>query len=127
MEIVKRWLGKADEDFGFASTYLNDVHTSYFNQICFHFQQAAEKYLKSYVVAKGLKFEKVHNLKLLLELCAKDYREFKNLMEECLFLNSFYIEPRYPVDIPFETDKSDAMKAKESAKRIGDFVKKLLQ
>lgn len=40
-EIVKEWIEKAEEDFGFAS--LNIEHGNYFAQTCFHFQQAAEK------------------------------------------------------------------------------------
>lgn len=49
-EVVKEWIEKAEEDFGFASTSIE--HTDYFAQICFHFQQAAEKYLKAFVTAQ---------------------------------------------------------------------------
>jgi len=45
-KIIDEWLNKADEDFNFASTVMkNGIYVS---QICFHFQQAAEKYLKTY-------------------------------------------------------------------------------
>lgn len=43
-EIVKEWIKKADEDYGFASA--NIEHEDFFPQICFHFPQAAEKILK---------------------------------------------------------------------------------
>ena len=46
-KIIEEWLEKADEDFGFASLNLNDPESPYYAQICFHFQQAAEKYLNS--------------------------------------------------------------------------------
>ncbi len=46
-EIIKEWISKADEDFEFALSNLKEGKT-FFSQICFHFQQAAEKYLKSY-------------------------------------------------------------------------------
>lgn len=44
LEIVKEWIKKADEDFDFAEVVLE--HKAFYPQICFHFQQAAEKYLK---------------------------------------------------------------------------------
>lgn len=40
-KVVKEWIEKADEDFGFASSALEIGN--YFAQICFHFQQATEK------------------------------------------------------------------------------------
>lgn len=53
-EIVKEWINKADEDYGFASESIDN--TDYFAQICFHFQQAAEKYLKAFIIANELEF-----------------------------------------------------------------------
>jgi HEPN domain-containing protein len=41
-EIVREWLSKANEDFEFALINLEEGKT-FFAQICFHFQQAAEK------------------------------------------------------------------------------------
>ena len=44
--IVKEWVSKADEDFYFARVNLEEKKR-FFAQICFHFHQAAEKYLKA--------------------------------------------------------------------------------
>jgi HEPN domain-containing protein len=55
--IVKEWLEKADEDFRFAETNLRSGN-EFYTQISFHFQQAAEKYLKAYIIHKGLAFDK---------------------------------------------------------------------
>jgi len=46
IEIVREWLAKADEDFEFARANFEEGEP-FFAQICFHFQQAVEKYLKS--------------------------------------------------------------------------------
>lgn len=43
--LIIEWLAKADEDYGFASSVIKD--SVYYGQICFHYQQAAEKYLKA--------------------------------------------------------------------------------
>jgi HEPN domain-containing protein len=42
--LVLEWLKKADEDFDFASSIIDD--STFYAQICFHFHQAAEKYSK---------------------------------------------------------------------------------
>jgi hypothetical protein len=44
-ELFQEWLNKAEEDFGFAASVIQQ--SPYFAQICFHFHQAAEKYLKA--------------------------------------------------------------------------------
>jgi len=50
IEIISEWLKKADEDFQFALINLKEQRPFY-AQICFHFHQVAEKYLKAYIVA----------------------------------------------------------------------------
>lgn len=44
--VVREWLHKADEDFRFAEANLRE-ESEFYAQLCFHFQQAAEKYLKA--------------------------------------------------------------------------------
>ena len=51
VEIIKEWISKVDEDFEFALLNLKEGKT-FFSQICFHFQQASEKYLKSFMIAQ---------------------------------------------------------------------------
>jgi len=124
-QIIKEWLNEADEDFNFASVSLKE-QDRFFSRICFHFQQAAEKYLKAFIVAKELGLKKIHNLRILLEICQKKDKEFKKLKESCLFLNAFYIDTRYPAFWPIGRTRAEAEKAKESAQKIGNFVKEKL-
>ena len=56
--VTSEWLAKADEDLEFALSIIED--SAFYAQICFHFHQAAEKYLKSYIIARGLEFKKIH-------------------------------------------------------------------
>ena len=44
-EILNEWRTKADDDFEFARINLEE-EKPFFAQICFHFHQSAEKYLK---------------------------------------------------------------------------------
>lgn len=66
--IAQEWLAKAGEDFGFALVNLQE-RKPFAAQICFHFHQAAEKYLRAYIVAHDLEFRKIHDLLLLLATC----------------------------------------------------------
>jgi len=123
-EIVKEWIEKAKEDYGFACVGLE--RTDYFAQVCFHFQQAAEKYLKAFIVANKLEFRAVHNLLELLEICRQNEPNIEELEQACRFLNPFYIDTRYPISWPSHYDKDTAVKAKKMADEIRGWLKKSL-
>jgi len=81
--IIDEWLAKAEDDFRFAEMVLSE-EKEYYNQICFHFQQSAEKYLKSFIVANNLGFEKTHDLPLLLQKCIRKDPAFGDLQDSCV-------------------------------------------
>jgi HEPN domain-containing protein len=120
--IVREWLEKADEDFQFAQTNLTSG-SEFYAQISFHFQQAAEKYLKAYVIAKGLAFEKTHDLVHILRICASFEPEFHALKEDCIILNTSYIETRYPVHWPMDYTKETAEQSRTAAANIARTVR----
>ena len=123
-EIAREWIDKAEEDYGFACAGMEC--TEYFAQICFHFQQAAEKCLKAFIIAKALNFRPVHNLLELLKTCGQAAPDIDELEEACRFLNAFYIDTRYPVRWPAAYDKSAAVRAKEMAGAIRDWAARAL-
>jgi len=123
-EIVKEWIEKAEEDYGFACAGLEC--TNYFAQVCFHFQQAAEKYPKAFIVANKLEFRAVHNLLELWEICRQNEPNIEELQQACRFLNPFYIDTRYPIHWPAHYDKDTAVKAKNMTAEIRDRVTKSL-
>lgn len=121
-KIVKEWLDEAEEDFIFASVSLKE-RDKFFSRICFLFQQAAEKYLKAYIVAYDLPFEKIHDLTKLVRLCMTKEDSFEEIMDEAEFLTDLYVDTRYPAMWPVGRSKKEAKKAEKAAKTIGDFVK----
>lgn len=124
-KIVKEWLDKADQDFGFSDTSLPEVE--YYDQVCFFFQQAGEKYLKAYIIRYDLAFQKEHNLLRLLEICKARDCEFEKIREACKILTPFYTETRYPNATRAVFTREDATRAREAAKEIGDFVKRKIK
>jgi HEPN domain-containing protein len=120
--IVEEWLRKADEDFFFAETNLKGG-SEFYAQICFHFQQAAEKYLKTYIICKDLAFDKVHDLVHLLKTCSRFEAAFSALKEDCILLNTAYIETRYPVHWPTNYTKESAELSRIAALNIARMVR----
>ena len=123
--IVREWLEKANEDFNFATSSLRDG-SGFYAQLCFHFQQAAEKYLKAYIIANNLNFDRVHDLVHLLKTCSAHSMEFCELKEECILLNTAYIETRYPVHWPIEYTRETALQAQNAAENIARKVRERL-
>lgn len=123
--IVEEWLKKADDDFRFAEANLKG-RSEFYAQICFHFQQAAEKYLKAYIIGKGLAFDKVHNLVHLLKTCSTFEPAFAALKEDCILLNTAYIETRYPVSWPANYTKETAEQSRTAAVNIAHMVRNQL-
>ncbi len=125
VQIIDEWLQKADEDFQFACSVIED--SLFYAQICFHFHQAAEKYLKSFIIAYDLGFKKIHDLPVLLKKCLSTERRLEALMDNCTFLNAFHIEARYPVHWPTHYTKDMALEAKEAVEQIRTHVLPLLE
>lgn len=123
--IIREWLNKAEEDLRFAEANLLEGNV-FFAQICFHFQQAAEKYLKAYIIGKGLDFGRVHDLVHLLRTCAAHDPTFDELKEDCILLNTAYIETRYPVHWPTNYTKETAEQAHAAAVGIAGKVRSQL-
>jgi len=124
-KIIQEWLHKADEDFDFAKSIIED--STFYAQICFHFQQSAEKYLKAVIVADELEFHKIHDLIILLKTCLHSRPELIGLMPHCKVLNRYYIDTRYPVHWPTDYSKETAFKAKAAAESIRDAVRACLK
>jgi len=123
--VISEWLKKADEDLEFAISVVEE--STFYAQICFHFHQASEKYLKSFIIAQDLNFKKIHDLQVLLKSCLPKDPKLQELMDDCKFLNRFYIDTRYPVHWPTQYTKEEALKAKKAAEHICDVIKSALE
>jgi HEPN domain-containing protein len=123
--IIREWAAKADEDFEFALVNLKEGKP-FAALICFHFHQSAEKYLKAFIVAHDLEFMKSHDLPALLRICGAKEPSLIRLSPDCEYLNTFYIETRYPVHWPTHFTVEEAEKALSSAQSIKSAIEKSL-
>jgi len=120
---AEEWLKYARSDFLVAKDNFKLGHYSYVCQLC---QQAAEKYLKAFLVAHGQEPKRTHILRELIADCSKLEPSLKELMPEAKELEQYYIPTRYPVG-PFGVfGKKDAQAAISAAKRIIVSISRLL-
>ncbi len=115
------WLKYADADLESAEI-LNTQYKKPLNIICYHCQQAAEKYLKGFLISKNIPFGKTHDLLKIIESCQEIDDIFSVLIKDCIMLNPYSIITRYPSELELIDDDADS--AIESAKRIKEYVMK---
>lgn len=117
-EAGRAWLQKAESDLAAAELCVN-AGTA-LDAACFHCQQAAEKSLKAWLVARETTFPFVHDLGKLLTLCSKTTPDFERLRQCALGLTPFAVEMRYDAD--FWPAASDAAEALQAARAIHQMV-----
>ena len=117
----KDWLEKGNHDLEDAQRLFENG--GYTDTICFLCQQAAEKYLKGYLVAKNAVPAAIHHLEDLARNCAKFEKDFLELLDSCLLLTRYYIETRYPPLVPIEYTKDETKKAIAIAEEITALIK----
>jgi len=119
-ELIDSWIAKAEKDLLSAKHELSfpDAVTE---TVCFHCQQAVEKYVKAYLVFLGVSFTKTHEIGELITICENKDSEISVLKEEADKLTDYAIEVRYP-DEWFEPTLEEAKEAFEIAKNMKEFV-----
>ena len=94
-ELTAEWLAKAEEDYSVATGLLRRRKVPA-DSICFHAQQAAEKYLKAVLQEHGVRFGKTHDLEGLLRLCSTVLPPLTLLVPDAELLNDYAVRYRYP-------------------------------
>ena len=93
------------------------------DQLCFHCQQSAEKYLKALLEELSLHVPKTHDLLLVLSLLLPHYSELISLRRGLAFLTTFAVEVRYPDD---NATKRQGLSALRWAVRVRDSCRAIL-
>jgi HEPN domain-containing protein len=92
---VEQWIAKAEQDFALASELLAEDRP-FWDAICFHAQQAAEKYLKAYLVYREVDFPKTHDVEHLLDLIEEADAELAGDLRDIAPLSAYAVAARYP-------------------------------
>ncbi|MBE0535246.1 MAG: HEPN domain-containing protein [Phycisphaerae bacterium] len=97
LQLLRQWVGKADEDLRTAEHILTLEEACPFSSVCFHAQQCVEKYLKALLLSHNTPFGRTHDLVRLYDLLAEQHRRLLDV-EELAVLNRYAVEARYPGD-----------------------------
>jgi len=116
---VIEWIMIADEDL-YSAKILNEQIRRPYEIICYHCAQATEKYLKGYLAFVDFVAPKTHNLSLLLDLCIENSNDFEVIRTECVILNKFANDIRYPHRI--EIKEEDVIYAINAVERIKNII-----
>jgi len=122
MKEFEKWLKKAENDLLVITNNLSAEQIP-IDACCFHAQQASEKYLKAFLVSKGVYFPQIHDLVALNNLCINANPSFTEIIEAALNLSDYAIAPRYP-DALDDLTIQDANDALKDAITIKNFILK---
>lgn len=114
------WLYHAYQDLLSAKILIDDKRL--YEQVVFHCQQAIEKSLKAFLLYKAHRLLDGHNLTWLCKQAAMLDSEFTAWIEKSTQLNRFYIETRYPADIPANITRDFAQTVLDDTGRLVDVV-----
>lgn len=88
------WLEVAADDLERVSRRLAEGDVA---DAAVHLQQALEKYLKAFLLSKGWKLERIHDLRALLEEAAGYAPGLKQFRRLCAEITAYYFQERYPI------------------------------
>ena len=116
-DLVRGWLRRARSDLVAMEVLLN---AGAFDSACFHAQQAAEKYLKAFLIHHETQFPFTHELDKLIKLCAGIDPSFQSLATTADSLTPYAMKLRY--DETFWPALEEAQAARASALAVKEFV-----
>lgn len=120
-DLAIRWFNKANNDL-IAGKYILSMPDPLADIICFHSQQAVEKYLKGFLAFHKLEIPRTHKLEELISLCEEIDSEFSGLYEISSELSSYAVDVRYPMEGNYDVMIDEAHRAIEIAGKIKIFV-----
>ena len=124
-EIVNEWLNYANMDM-ISAQYLTSLKPMPYEIICYHCQQTVEKLLKAYIIFNDGELLRTHDLIELNTICSTYCSDFSNIMDNCINLNDYSVQVRYPYH-QFDIEEIDVENALKDMEIINNFVRKRIK
>ena len=78
--------------------------------------------MKAYLLLRRQPPKRIHHLDVLLEDCIALDGSFQHLVDDAVFLKRYYLESRYPDDLPQDVRPAEAAEAMTAMSHVRDFV-----
>ena len=88
----------------------------------YHLQQAVEKYLKGFLLSKGWKLKRIHDLEVLLNDALKYEKTLEKYRSLCQKITGYYMIDRYPLPAAPTLTKEEVQ---ESVAEAEQFIQRL--
>jgi len=116
-DLAKGWFLKAEQDIKNIEIILDANSTDApYDTLCFHAQQASEKYLKGFLAFYSLPIPKTHDIEELIQLCSQINNEFSEIIVDSVILSQYAVSTRY--DFEFWPDREEAQESLRIALQI---------
>jgi len=103
-EDIPEWFELAFEDLGAAKVLLQD---GFKRGALLHIQQAIEKALKGWLLARNWKLQKTHDLLILAKAAKERGRDLQFIMDDMDLLSTCYFLDRYPAVAIIDFEQSE--------------------
>lgn len=121
-EYARMWLAKAENDLKNVEIILaSQAESLPLDTVCFHCQQAAEKFIKAFLVFHRKSFPFTHNLADLVAVCMQVDLSFAAIQRKAETLTPFAVEIRYPDDF-YMPSRNETEEAFAVAMEVKAFV-----
>jgi len=101
-DYLNHWIKKAEEDITVIQK-LTEYEIIASSAVCFHCQQAVEKFLKDFLIANNQEIVRTHNIEFLLAECSDIDKDFEKI--DPLNLTDFGVDIRYPGDFCYPSEQ----------------------
>ncbi|MBN2549260.1 MAG: HEPN domain-containing protein [Anaerolineales bacterium] len=118
--LTLEWVEKAEGDFLTAGREYRARKAPNYDAVCFHAQQAAEKYMKAVLQESSPPIPRIHSLAELLALIIKSDASFMLIQADLNALEGYAVQFRYP---GLSANKGEAKAAVGAAERVRSFIR----
>lgn len=120
----REWLEMAKKDIQGAEILFE--HDADNGIVCFHCQQAIEKSLKGFLISVSGILHDGHSLVKLCKKAANHNSLFSDMLKDMAFVNTYYIETRYPAEDPLMVSKEDAAECMTISKKVIGMIEDII-
>jgi len=118
---LESWFFKASQDLKIIEQGMDRPSSDWVSEVlCFHAQQATEKALKAFLIARKTTPPRTHSIEILLEQCHQADHSFP--VYEIRNLSYFSVEIRYPDEL-YKPEPEETHFYAELARRIVNEMK----